>query len=67
MEAEAKRILAQSPDAQAIISADSEARHGDVVKAIDWVKGAGIAKFALQIEKASGDAAVKGSGPGETP
>jgi biopolymer transport protein ExbD len=51
LEAEAKRILAQSPDAQAIISADAEAKHGDVVKAIDWVKGAGISKFALQIEK----------------
>ncbi len=51
LELEAKRILAQSPDAQAIISADAEAKHGDVVKAIDWVKGAGISKFALQIEK----------------
>jgi len=52
LEQEARRILAQTPDAQAIISADSEARHGDVVKAIDWVKGAGIEKFALQIERA---------------
>ena len=55
LEQEARRILAQTPDAQAIISADSEARHGDVVKAIDWVKGAGIEKFALQIERSDAE------------
>ena len=62
LEAEAKRILAQSPEAQAIISADSEAKHGDVVKAIDWVKGAGISKFALQIERATAAPPVENAG-----
>jgi biopolymer transport protein ExbD len=53
---EAKKILAQSPEATAVIGADQEARHGDVVRAIDWVKAAGIERFALQIEKKSPDA-----------
>ena len=58
---EAKRILAQSPEATAVIGADEEARHGDVVRAIDWIKGAGIERFALQIER-------KGKSPqGESP
>jgi len=53
---EARKILAQSPEATAVIGADQEARHGDVVRAIDWVKAAGIERFALQIEKKSPDA-----------
>ena len=38
-------------DVRAIISADENARHGAVVHVIDTVKGAGIAKFAINIEK----------------
>ncbi|MBL7716135.1 MAG: biopolymer transporter ExbD [Bdellovibrionales bacterium] len=49
----AKAALAQDPESQAIISADQDARHADVVRAIDLVKGAGISKFALQIERQS--------------
>ncbi len=52
--AEAKKILSQSPEATAVIGADEEARHGDVVRAIDWVKAAGIERFALQIERKTG-------------
>jgi len=43
--------LAQDAEAQAIISADIEARHGDVVRALDLVKTAGITRFAIQIER----------------
>lgn len=39
------------PDGQALISADQDARHGDVVHAIDLVKSAGLNRFAIQIEK----------------
>jgi len=39
------------PDVQAIISADQDARHGDVVKAIDLIKSAGLQKFAIQIQR----------------
>ena len=46
-----KQALSADPEARAIISADADARHGDVVKAIDLVKSAGMEHFAIQIEK----------------
>ena len=46
-----KAALLKNPDSQAIIAADGEARHADVVKAIDLVKSAGMNRFALQIER----------------
>lgn len=49
----AKTALSQDPETQAIISADQDARHADVVRAIDLVKGVGISRFALQIERQS--------------
>lgn len=48
---EIKKTLATQPDAQAIISADGDAKHSDVVRAIDLVKLAGINRFALQIDR----------------
>jgi biopolymer transport protein ExbD len=36
---------------QAIISADGEARHQDVVRALDLLKTEGVQNFAIQIEK----------------
>jgi biopolymer transport protein ExbD len=46
------RIALQSdPETQALISADGDARHADVVRAIDLIKSAGITKFAIQIDK----------------
>jgi biopolymer transport protein ExbD len=38
-------------EVQAVISADVDSRHGDVVRAIDTVKSAGIENFAIQVEK----------------
>ncbi|MDR0965806.1 MAG: biopolymer transporter ExbD [Myxococcales bacterium] len=49
--AKAKEALLKDPSARAIISADKSATHGAVVRVIDLVKGAGIAKFAINIEK----------------
>lgn len=46
-----KSALAKNPNSQAIIAADGESRHSDVVRAIDLVKGAGMNRFALQIER----------------
>ncbi len=43
--------LAKDKDARAIISADKVSPHGQVVRLIDMIKGAGIAKFAINIEK----------------
>jgi protein TonB len=41
----------QDPDTRAIISADQSLPYGRVMHLIDLVKGEGIAKFALNIEK----------------
>ncbi len=47
---EASRENAQT---EAVLSADVEARHGDVVRAIDIIKSSGIESFAIQVEKNS--------------
>ena len=49
--ARAREAAAASPEARAIISADKGALHGAVVRVIDVVKGAGISRFAINIEK----------------
>ena len=48
---EVAAALKSNPETQAIISADTDARHGDVVKAIDQVKSAGLNRFAIQIDR----------------
>jgi len=40
-----------NPELQAIISADRDVKHGSVVHIIDVVKGIGVVKFAISIEK----------------
>lgn len=47
----AKTSLAENPQVQAIISADKDVPHGRVISVIDIVKSAGIAKFAISIDK----------------
>jgi biopolymer transport protein ExbD len=39
----------ENPDVRIIISADSEARHGDVIHVLDLVRLAGIEKVAFEI------------------
>jgi biopolymer transport protein ExbD len=46
-----REAASKNQEVQAIFSADVEAFHGDVVKAIDVVKSAGINQFAIQVEK----------------
>ena len=48
---EIKRLIAESPEAQAVISADQEAKDGDVVKVMDVLKSAGLNRFAIQIDR----------------
>lgn len=55
VKAKAQSAREQNKEVQAVISADVEARHGDVVRAIDTVKSAGIENFAIQVEKSSGE------------
>lgn len=46
-----REAAAANPEARAIIAADKGALHGAVVRVIDVVKGAGISRFAINIEK----------------
>lgn len=43
--------VAKNPEVQAIISADKDVPHGKVVGLLDVVKGAGVKKFAISIDK----------------
>ncbi len=43
--------MRSQPETQAIISADTNTEYGNVVRAIDIIKSAGLSKFAIQIEK----------------
>lgn len=43
--------VGKNPDIQAIISADKDVPHGRVVGILDVVKGAGVKKFAISIDK----------------
>ena len=46
-----RQALAADPETQALISADGDARHADVVRAIDLIKTAGMTHFAIQIDR----------------
>lgn len=48
---ELAKISKESPETNFLISADTEARHGDVVKMIDMLKKNNLNRFALQVEK----------------
>ena len=50
LEGEIKALVEKNPNSQAIISADQDSKHGDVVHVMDVVKKAGVTKFAIQIE-----------------
>lgn len=43
-------VIVNKPDIQAIISADKDVSHGQVVGVIDAVKGGGVKKFAITID-----------------
>ncbi len=49
--ARTREVVAKDRDARAIISADKQALHGAVVRIIDVVKGGGVSRFAINIEK----------------
>jgi biopolymer transport protein ExbD len=57
--------IKKDPETRAVISADQSINYGKVMRLIDLVKGQGIAKFALNIQK---DAApVPAAAPAGTP
>jgi biopolymer transport protein ExbD len=41
---------AENPNAQAIIAADNEVKHGEVVKLIDLVRTHGLTRFAINVK-----------------
>jgi biopolymer transport protein ExbD len=47
----AREVVARDREARAVISADRASLHGAVVRVIDVVKGAGVSRFAINIEK----------------
>ncbi|NVI99641.1 biopolymer transporter ExbD [Myxococcus sp. AM009] len=51
LEQRVQEAVAKDKDTRAIISADQSIPYGRVMRLIDVVKGQGIAKFALNIEK----------------
>lgn len=48
---ELKKISGSAPETNFLISADTDSRHGDVVKFIDLLKRNNLNRFALQVEK----------------
>lgn len=51
VQTKAQEEAGKNPDIQAIISADKDVPHGRVVSVLDIVKGAGVKKFAISIDK----------------
>ncbi|MNL66514.1 Biopolymer transport protein ExbD/TolR [compost metagenome] len=51
VKAKATEEVAKNVEVQAIISADKDVPHGKVVGLLDIVKGAGVKKFAISIDK----------------
>jgi biopolymer transport protein ExbD len=51
LEVAAQIALTEKPGVQALISADKEAKHGQIIAVIDVIKKVGIENFAFQIER----------------
>jgi len=47
----AKIELDKNPKVQAVITADQEAYHGNVIKVMDWLKKAGVDDFAVSTDR----------------
>jgi biopolymer transport protein ExbD len=47
----ATSLVASKPELQAMISADKDTPHGTVIGVIDIIKGVGVKKFAINIDK----------------
>lgn len=51
LEERARKAKAESPDVQALISADKLSTHGKVIEVLDALKKADLNNFAFQVEK----------------
>ena len=60
-----EKARAAGEDVQAIVGADKSVTHGAVTHLLDVLKGAGVTKFAIQIERESPGSGVQApAGPG---
>jgi biopolymer transport protein ExbD len=51
LQTELRSIAKNAPETNFLISADTDTRHGEVVKMIDMLKKNNLNRFALQVEK----------------
>jgi biopolymer transport protein ExbD len=51
LKTELLRLAQSAPETNFLISADTDTRHGDVVRIIDLLKKNNLHRFALQVEK----------------
>ncbi len=51
LSSELAKIASTAPETNFLISADTDTRHGDVVRMIDLLKRNNLNRFALQVEK----------------
>jgi biopolymer transport protein ExbD len=51
----AAQEFAKNPEVQAVVAADREVPHGTVIRVLDWVKSAGVKKFAITTDRALED------------
>ena len=51
LETSVEELAKKNLQAQAVISADQDTRHGDVVRVMDLIKKHGLTRFAIQIER----------------
>lgn len=55
-EGEARRLAGEqaekNPEVQAVIAADRDVAHGTVIRVLDWIKAAGVKKFAVTTDRA---------------
>lgn len=54
-----KGALAKDPQADAVVSADTQVEHGAVVSLIDSIRGSGITKFSISVRTAATEAKNK--------
>ena len=47
----ARKAVLENPSIRAVIGADQDSRHGDVIHVIDLIKTAGLTNFAIQIQR----------------
>lgn len=53
LEGEVRKAIQAQPQVQGLISADRDARHGDVIQVVDALRNAGLQKFAFQVERSA--------------